>query len=393
MRYAALVLAAVVVGCSERSEQPVAPQFSKCPAGWEKRGLCTPPAPPPDTTPPPPAPPPDTTTPPPPPPTVSVGVWLGADEVAVLPTSGAAWTNLLAAADKACGTPDLANQDDPANVCVMAKALVYARIGGAKYRDGVLAALTSIVNSGTYNGRALALGRELGAYVIAADLIGLPGMDPALDRVFREKLVELRTTYTHSGPGNLIECQERRPNNWGLHCGFTLAAIAVYLGDDAALDRVAVIFRGWAGDRDAYAAFKYGADLTWQADPAQPVGINPKGSTRDGHNIDGVMPEEMRRCGSFQWPPCSTGYVWEALQGAVATAWVLHRRGHDAFGWQDRALLRAVIWVHEQADQPAEGDDTWQPHLINKVYGSTFPAPTPSRPGKNVGWADWTHGG
>jgi hypothetical protein len=39
------------------------------------------------------------------------------------------------------------------------------------------------------------------------------------------------------------------------------------------------------------------------------------------------------------------------------------------------------------------GDDTWQPHLINKVYGSTFPAPTPSRPGKNVGWADWTHGG
>jgi hypothetical protein len=328
---------------------------------------------------------------PPAPPSGGQGIWLSAAEIAALPTSGAAWNNLKSAADQACSTPDLANQDDPANVCVLAKGLVYARIGGTRYRDSVISALHSIVNSGTYNGRALALGRELIAYVIAADLIGLSQLDPSLDRAFRAKIVELRTTYTHSGPGNLVECHEGRPNNWGLHCGATLAAIAVYLGDNSALERVAVVFRGWTGDRAAYAGFKYGSDLSWHADPKLPVGINPKGSVKDGHNIDGVQPEEMRRCGSFQWPPCSTDYTWEALQGAVAMAWILHRQGYRAFDWSDQALLRAVVWLHTQADAPAVGDDTWQPHIINKVYGSSFPAPIPSRPGKNVGWADWTH--
>jgi hypothetical protein len=325
------------------------------------------------------------------PPPAGAGVWLSAAELTALPASGAAWDNVKAAADQDCGTPDLANQDDPTNVCVMAKALVFARIGGTKYRDGVISAVRTIVNSGTYDGRALALGRELIAYVIAADLIGLSAFDPSLDQAFRAKLVELRTTYTHSGPGNLVECHEIRPNNWGLHCGATLAAVAAYLGDTSALERVAVVFRGWAGDRAAYAGFKYGSDLSWQADPTRPVGINPRGSTKEGHDIDGVLPEEMRRCGSFQWPPCSTSYTWEALQGAVAMAWILHRQGYRAFEWSDQAVLRAVRWLHTQADAPAAGDDTWQPHIINYVYGSSFPAPIPSRPGKNVGWADWTH--
>ena len=49
-------------------------------------------------------------------------------------------------------------------------------------------------------------------------------------------------------------------------------------------------------------------------------------------------------------------YVYEGLQGA---------------------LLRAFRWLHEQADYPAEGDDTWMPHVINRVYRTDFPAPVP----------------
>jgi len=29
--------------------------------------------------------------------------------------------------------------------------------------------------------------------------------------------------------------------------------------------------------------------------------------------------------------------------------------------------------------------------VINNYYGTDFPAPVPSRAGKNVGWTDWTH--
>ena len=58
----------------------------------------------------------------------------------------------------------------------------------------------------------------------------------------------------------------------------------------------------------------------------------------------------------------------------------------------NRALLRAFRWLHDEADFPAEGDDTWLPHLVNDAYGTTFPAPVPSRPGKAMGFSDWTHG-
>jgi hypothetical protein len=35
---------------------------------------------------------------------------------------GAAWNSLSREANRECGTPDLTNQDDGTNVCVMAKA-------------------------------------------------------------------------------------------------------------------------------------------------------------------------------------------------------------------------------------------------------------------------------
>ena len=223
-----------------------------------------------------------------------------------------------------------------------------------------------------YNGQALALGRELAAYVIAADLIDLKEYDPALDRSWRTKLGTLLTTPTNDGPANLIECHERRPNNWGTHCGASRAAVAAYLGDSAQLERVAQVFRGWLGDRSAYAGFSYG-DLAWQCDPAKPVGINPAGCMRDGHVLDGVLPDDQRRSGGFSWPPPQENYVYEALQGALVQAVILQQAGYDVFAWEDQALRRAFVWLQDQAQFPAAGDDTWQPYLVNAYYGTHFP--------------------
>lgn len=324
-------------------------------------------------------------------------IWIGTSELEQLATSGSAWTGVRAAADASCGTVDLSDQEQMTNVCVMAKALVFARTGEAQYRTDVVAAIEQIVSAGTYVGHALALGRELGSYVIAADLIDLKSHDPVLDERFRTALLELRTTYTSGASSNLIDCHEKRPNNWGAHCGATRAAIAVYLGDTADLQRTAQVFKGYLGDRSSYAGFSYGGpsgeeDLSWQCDPIRPVGINPAGCVRDGVSLDGVLPDDQRRGGSFTTSPPREEYVWEALQGLLAQAVILHRAGYPVWDWEDRALFRAFDWLHDVVDYPAVGDDTWQPHIVNRHYGSNFPASVPARAGKNVGWTDWTHG-
>jgi len=315
------------------------------------------------------------------------GIWIGPAEIAALPTSGPAWDAVLAAAEQPMLAPDLADKDDRTDTMVIAKALVHARTGEARYRDEVVTACRAAIGTEA-GGSCLAFGRNLTGYVIAADLVGL---DPDDDAVFR---TWLRCALDERLEGRTLRStHEDRPNNWGTHAGASRAAVAAYLGDAGELARVATVFKGWLGDRSSYAGFIY-RDRSWQFDPEAPVGINPAGATREFEgrecSIDGVLPDDQRRGGRFTWPPPRENYVYEALQGALVQAVILHRAGYDVWSWQDQALLRAFRWLHEQANFPAEGDDTWQPHIVNHFYGTNFPAPVPSRPGKSVGWTDWT---
>lgn len=321
-------------------------------------------------------------------------VWVSPEEIAALPTSGPAWEQLKTTADEDAGVPDLSDQDTNANVNVLAKALVYARTGEPQYRDDVVAALEVITfNNTEEGGRTLALGRELAAYVIAADLINLTNYDPNLDAQFQEKLSELLTKPLEgwgSEHKTLQETHELRPNNWGTHAGASRAAVAVYLGDAAELELTARVFHGYLGDLSAYNEFEYGEDLSWQADSELPVGINPAGAVKEGHSIDGAMPEEMRRGGEFHWPPLETGYPWEGLQGALLQADILHRAGYPAWEWEDKALLRAVQFLYDINWEP-EGDDEWIPWLINKMYNTSFTTDAQAQPGKNIGWTSWVY--
>lgn len=322
-------------------------------------------------------------------------IWLSKAEIMALPTSGAAWAKMVSVADGAAGDATLSNQDSQANVQCLAAALVYARTGQQKYLDRVLPALTKVAN-GLPLIRALALGRELAAYVISADLIDLPAIDGQLDAKFSIEIRRLLTAKTTSGPATLLACQDERPNNWGSHARASITAVGLYLGDTAIVDRSAKVFRGWLGDRASYAGFKYGT-LDWQADPSKPVGINPKGATKGGHSIDGGQPEELRRPEKepFVWPPSNKDqrmYTWEALQGAFLQAELLRRAGYsDVYEWCDQALLRAVKFAYA-LNWPAGGDDTWQIWLVNAAYGTNYPViPGAGSPGKNMAFTDWTH--
>jgi PKD repeat protein len=252
------------------------------------------------------------------------GIWTSAREIASLPTSGRAWDNLLSAAGHSTGSPNIADQADETDVHVLAKALVYARTGNETYRTQVIAACRAAIGTEA-GGRTLALGRNLIGYVLAADLVGLPDAD---DTAFRAWLRHCLTVKLEDR--TLVSTHENRPNNWGTHAGASRAAVAAYLGDTAELARCAQVFRGWLGDRSAYAGFKYD-DLSWQADASKPVGINARGATKNGYNVDGVLPDDQRRSGGFTWPPPKEDYVWEALQGAVAQAVILDRAGYDCW--------------------------------------------------------------
>ena len=318
------------------------------------------------------------------------GIWISEAELARLPTSGPAWDGVVEAANSA-GPANLADQDSNGDVNAMAAGLVYARTGDNAYRTKAAQAVMGAVGTES-GGRTLALGRNLVSYVIAADLIDLASFDSGMEGRFRSWLGRVRST-TVDGK-TLIETHEGRPNNWGTHAGASRAAIAAYLGDRAELNRVNQVFTGWTGDRGAYAGFDYG-ELSWQANPASPVGVNPAGASREGVDIGGALPEEMRRGGGLSANPGSTGYPWGGIEGAVVTAQILERQGYDAFGSGNQALRRSVQFLADldarEGGWWVSGDDEYVPWMINKAYGTRFPVSAEIGEGKNMGFTNWTH--
>jgi hypothetical protein len=352
---------------------------------------------------------------PPPPrtqPAARKGIWISPAEVQRLPMTGPAWERLKAAADGPLGEADIADQDSNHDVKTQAVALVYSRTGEESYRAKAADAIMSAVGT-EEGGRTLALGRNLLSYVIAADLIDLRAYDPGREATFRTWLAAVRRERfgDGEGPGTLISTAESSMSNWGGMAGASRAAVAAYLKDKKDLARAAKVMKGWLGDRSAYPGipgplfgpddigkgFRAGGgedDLSWQADPVRPRGVNPEGATKKGHSIDGALPDDMRRGGPFQWPPVYTQYPREALSGYVALAEILHRQGYDVYAWEDQALLRAARFLFELEQQFPE-EEWWEPGvpvywIINDRYDASFPVGE-NTVQRNVGWTDWTH--
>jgi hypothetical protein len=331
------------------------------------------------------------------PPASGKGMWITPAELKSLPRRGNAWQSVRAAARGDLGEADIGNQDSQHDVRTLAAALVYGRTGWERYREKAAREIVEAIGT-QQGGSVLALARNLVAYVVAADLVDLRAYDRADDARFRRWLRRVRHEPLGSAPySTLVATHERSANNWGTHAGASRIAVALYLGDRTDLVRAARVFRGWLGDRAAYAGFAFTRDRSWQSESRRPIGVNPPQATKDGRSIDGALPEEMRRGGKFSWPPRRTGYPWEALQGAVVQAELLHRRGLHAWRWQADALRRAVAFLHGLSlELPedgwwASGDDAWIPWLVNARYGTRFPASPQGLPGKNMGWTQWTH--
>jgi len=328
---------------------------------------------------------------PPPAPTPGDGILVSKAEIMALPMAGAAWSRLLVWASKSISTTAmLSNQDSAANVTTLACAIVAVRKGDAAMRSKVITALKAL--KGQSLDRALALGREIGAYAIASDIVGATDLEVGYDQ--KAFYLGKTTQATTGGPSSLLACAKQRPNNWGTHAMGALAVIYAKYGTAAQLDELYKIVKGWLGDRAAYAGFTYG-DKSWQFDANAPVGVNKKGATKQGVNIDGVLPDDQRRAGPFTTGDIpNENYVYEALQGALLAALVLERTGRKVASLSDEALYRAYRWLVDVNKFPVEGDDTWEPWALRKLYpahAGQVTLPSSSTPGKNLGYTDWLY--
>ncbi|KPL08919.1 hypothetical protein AMJ85_07500 [candidate division BRC1 bacterium SM23_51] len=315
----------------------------------------------------------------------SLELWSSAEELASVPVSGPAWSAVKNGADENTSNPDVSNQDDPTNVRVLAAAIVFARTGDSHYKDKVVSAIQTLVTRGYPGGRTLAWARETGAYALAADLVGCRTLE------FEAWLRKMADVWIASDGRTLRVIFEHRPNNWGTHAFGSLCSIYAYLGDTQALAAIrAYWIQSVTGPKPAL--LHYGSDKSWHLDPNDPRMINPKGAMKEGFNIDGFFPDDMRRGGSFSIPPGYTGYVWEVQQGLIQAARVLERQGMAIWDVDQQALYRAAYALqvrlgNQDGAWKAAGDDLWMLAFLDRAYGTDWSGHQDVwGAGKNVGW-------
>ncbi len=351
---------------------------------------------------------PDASTEEPNPPAVSDGIWVSPGVLASLPTSGTAWDNLLSAAnDLDPSGANVSDQDSHHDQYTLAAALVCARTGDATLCQRAQAALVNAIDTES-GGRWLAVGRNVGAYAIAADLLNLRADgDPNSDgsRVEAWLARFLTRTLSHNNDSSqqitLRESAWASGSNASAQEGFIHVAIAAYLGDQSELD--------WAWGRyrrhvcDLGAPDPSGIDLSkgvaygWAHDDQNPCAINPKGTQKQGVRIDGAIINDMRRGGEFQVYPGYTQYPWVGLEGLVPAAVILHRAGYPAFSIADTAVKRTYDYLWFLRNHTGNVDwfdgmrasETTQ--LVNVAYGTSFIATRADRRGRTVGFTAWSH--
>jgi cell division septation protein DedD len=309
-------------------------------------------------------------------------------EIAVLPTSGSAWTALKGVADGSLGAPDLTDQDNKHDVKTLAVALVANRLNSDTYRAKARAAILSAMGTervGADNS-ILSLGRQLGGYVLAADLIGMSGAD---DASFRSWLSAIRTRELggHGRYTSLKGTCEDSPHNWGTFACASLIAANLYLGDSAAVARSWQVFKGMAGDRTSYAGFQDLASDAW-ACPGK--AFTPFNSLCGSDSVRyGAFVKDVTRGDD---PPTATGaglsYTAEILQGIALQAELLSRAGYgDAWS----RLRPAFDWARRNGAMNLSSVDYQVAWWVNERYGWSV-ATKPATSGRVFAFTDWLYG-
>jgi hypothetical protein len=319
------------------------------------------------------------------------GLWISPAELAALPMRGSAWSAMLALAEGDLGTASVADQDSGHDAKTLACALAAARTGRADLKTKATNALSSAV--GTEAGaRWLAIGRNLGAYVIAADALGIHSgpiyewLAAFLTRTLRANNTDEQVVVGNWSSGSNATAQ----------VGFVTAALCVYTKDFARLATFWDGYRRYCGDRTSPVRETSNSDA-WQFVPSDPVGIQDKGAVKQGCRLDGAIGNDMSRGGDDVCSPDWTQYPWIGLEGAVPAALVFARAGYPAWDVAEEAVRRAhdYLWFLRQTTGNPDWFDGLRSnecvYLVNRAYGTKFPCSLPVSGGRTFGFSDWTH--
>lgn len=338
-----------------------------------------------------------------------------------LPTSGSAWTKVYNDATSSWGPASIADQNSKHDAKTMAGALVCVRTGDAaicdKAQKGVLAAIGTefdLQPGSNEPGAWLEVGRNLTAYVIAADLLGLRA-DGNPNSAGTRVESWIRGWLTKQLPDTHGKLRQMRPFGSGSNAdaqeGAAYSAVAAYLRDSKALARAWNAYRYFLCDPTATNAeninLEQGVEAGWAHDNQRPCAVNPKGAKKTvpaglpgagtTNRIDGAIINDMRRGGNYQHPPGWTQYPWTGLAGLVPAAVILHRAGYPAFEVVDRAIWRTfdyLWWLRSVTGNTAwfDGDrGSAVIQLVNHYYKTNYPVKKPVDIGHVLGHTDWTH--
>ncbi|MDQ2935319.1 MAG: hypothetical protein M3R49_10165, partial [Chloroflexota bacterium] len=224
-------------------------------------------------------------------------------------------------------------------------------------KAGVLAMVQAAEPTANASADSLGVSRNLAATAIALNLVDAHEEDAWL-------LAARDTTYSRLGT---LLSAERKANNHGSAADQSLVAIDLHLGDIAHLESYVIpVVRQRFGDTAQGISFTFG-DLSWQADPANPVVIGLPGTSKLGIDLDGVLAEEQRRLSSFPAFNCGN-YNWGASGQLLLTANLLQVAGYGAKDWTSSAVKRAFVRLGQGGCVPL-GDDGWQGAMANALYG------------------------
>ena len=338
-----------------------------------------------------------------------LGIWTSPQELAAKPMSGPAWEAVLAGAQRSISDTDLSDQDNHTGVFVLARAILFGRAPQQfpDYDNAAIAAIEELVARGNPGGRTLAWGRNITAYVLAADLIGYrtAAFEQYLaDLADKWECSQITSPYRRGRKATLREMFEKRPNNWGAHAFAALAAIYRYLGktDDLAAIR-AYWIQAVTGPKPP--GLDYGGDNSkgWHVVEDDPRWINPHGAGKCGIDLDGIIPDDMDRGAAFSCDRDEkdftyTGYAWEGLQGLIVAARILERAGMPIWDAGDQALFRAAYALQVRLGslnsrwQATSNNSGWLLVFLDAAYGTDWAKSLDSKPkvkwgyGRGAGW-------
>ncbi|CAN5122882.1 hypothetical protein BH09PAT1_BH09PAT1_0930 [soil metagenome] len=343
------------------------------------------------------------------------GIWISTAQVKSRPASGPEWDAMLATAQNASATgAQISNQDSDHDIYTLAMALVCVNQNNAAMCAKARSAVVGAINT-EQGGRWLAVGRNLGSYIIAADLLNLHAdANPASEGSRVEAWLNrfyTRTLQNNNDPTKQITFRDSAwgsASNSSAQEGFAYTILSLYLNKKEGVDWSWNGFRRYAGDRTS-THYLIANDIGWHlysspshpgppADTDDPVGIQDAGSTKGGCRLDGAISNDMSRGGTYSCNPGFTPYPWVGLEGVVPAAVVFHRAGYPAFTIANNAILRTheYLWdVRQRTGNSGWFDGTRANeviHLVNVAYNKNFLMNTPvAGSGRTVDFTLWTH--